>query len=61
MSTVPPLSMLDLNAWDADRRYEEEHVELVHGVLTVSPGESFGNRRVCDKVLITLARLTPPG
>lgn len=24
-------------------------------------GESFGNRRVCDKVLITLARLTPPG
>lgn len=52
---------LDLNGWDAAQWSEGVYVELVRGVVSVSPGEPDDNRYICDNVIVALRRLTPPG
>ncbi|GMA39718.1 Uma2 family endonuclease [Mobilicoccus caccae] len=62
MSVVEPLSVLTMHEWDDLVVPEEQRdIELVQGVPVVSPGESLGNRRVCDNVYFELRRACPAG
>lgn len=61
MSVTEPLITLSAQEWDSLVVPDEQaDIELVQGVPVVSPGESFANRMVCDRVLIELHRLCRP-